>query len=595
MRRLILALAVLLIAAPASAADDLKVTARAEPDHLPPGEAFRLIVTVEGEGIQSLPEPKVPRLKNFEIVGQSTSQQVSIVNLSMKVMKNTVYQVIAPKEGTFTIPPIELSAKGKTYKTEPLTIKVDPQAPVPKGPRTARRRPRSLFPDLGGMFDGDPFQSGRKLAKDDLIATMEVDKTEAVPFEQITATFSFMRAVDLWEEPGFSKPDFEGFWVEELPWPGGKREKTDQEVINGKRYVVTKIRYALFPLSEGTKVVDSASVTARMDPWSRRARVSTNPIPIEIIPAPEDGRPDNFSNMVGNYTAAPELSTDRTRVGESVALKIKITGSGYLKPVTVPPRPVVDGVEIFDPKVTDTVEKDDGVVYSTRIVEYPMIPREEGEKTIPSISLSWYDPKEKAYKEFKTPQVKIEVAPSISAGPTPPEAADRGEVAQLKGDIRYIKPDRDVLDDWGSPPHRRWWIWLIILIPAPGLVVSWRYAKNRERLRGDTAYARRIQAARTARERLEEAGNKENAREFFAALDHALRGYLADRWNIPAPSVTKELINTKMAGNGGGLRDGIIELLEAVEAARYAPSSAEDRAVRLKKAEEIIETLERKA
>jgi len=583
---------VILMAAPAFAADDLKITARAEPDRLPPGEAFRLIITVEGEGIESLPEPNVPRLKNFEIVGKSSSQQVSIVNLSMKVSKSTVYSVVASKEGTFEIPSISVTKDGKIYKTDPIKITVDPKAPVPSGPRTARRRGPSLFPDFDKLFRDEPFSSGQKIEKDDLFTTMEVDKLDAVPFEQVTATFSFYRAVDLWGKPGFEKPDFEGFWVEELQYPDGEKEQTTVEEVNGKKYHVTRMRYALIPLSVGPKVVDSAALSVSVDPWSQRLRLTTNPIPITVRPFPDKGKPADFTNMVGDYKVTSALKPDNARVNDSVTLTVTITGEGYLKPVDAPAKPVIDGVEVYDPKVTDDIDKSGGVIRSTRVIEFPLIPRAEGEKTVPPMTFVWYNPKTKEYVRHETKPMKLDVAPSLAPAPsaTPQE---RGDVERMAGDIRYIKPNHDVLEDWGAPLHRSAWIWLFVLLPAPVLAAGWVVAARRRRLATDPAYARYVNAAKNANMRLDAAKNAKDQRDFFAVLDQALRGYLADRWNVPAPSVTREMVRERFSDNGAGLAGSIVDLLDAVEHARYAPFSSEDMAARLDKARRIIDTMEK--
>ncbi|MDH4184803.1 MAG: BatD family protein, partial [Nitrospinota bacterium] len=99
---LFLALApVCLLLAPgrAFAASDIKVSAAASAQTVPPGALFQYTVTVEGAGLTSLPEPTKPDFGAMKAVGQSSSQSVSIVNMSMKISKTITYQLIAPDEG----------------------------------------------------------------------------------------------------------------------------------------------------------------------------------------------------------------------------------------------------------------------------------------------------------------------------------------------------------------------------------------------------------------------------------------------------------------------------------------------------------------
>ena len=580
-----------LISAPAMAADTIKLSARAEPDRLPPGSAFRLIITVEGEGIRSLPEPELPRLKNFEIAGRSVSSQVSIVNFSVKVTKSVVYTVVAPKEGTFEIPPVTLEHQGRTYQTNRMTITVDPAAPAPSGPAVAGRRPGPP----GGLFGDDPFFTGkRRLSKDDLMVAMEVDKREAAPLEQITATFSFYRAVDIWEKPGYQKPHFQGFWVEELPYEDGEMTESTVEKIRGITYHVTRARYALFPIGEGKKVVDQAFLSVSVDPWSQKVRLATDPIPITVKPFPDEGRPADFNGMVGKYEVSCDAAPVKVAVNDSVTLRLTISGRGYLKPAPPPGKPVVEGFEVFDPRVTDTIDKSGGAVFSKKTIEYPMIARKEGSFVVPPIKLSWRDPQAGAYARYETKPIKIDVTPAAFplALASPVERHDAFQNAEK--DIRYIKPDQSVLDDWGDPPYRGWLLWAVVILSFPALASAWVMAGKRERLATDTAYRRRVNAARIAMERLKEAQqNSGDPGDFFAGLDTALRGYLADRWNIPAPAVSKEIVEERMDGRNG-LASSIIELLEAARRARYAPASGEDAQARLEKAMDIIQKMEQK-
>ncbi|MGK7346514.1 MAG: BatD family protein [Candidatus Nitrospinota bacterium M3_3B_026] len=592
MRSVILLFLTVALASTSYAGEGLKLSAKAEPDRLPPGAELRLVITVEGKGAADTPEPSLPRLKNFEIVGKSTSQRYSIVNLETKVTKTTVYRLRAPREGKFEIPPVTLEADGKTYKSDPVEVVVDPGAPAPKGPSTARRGPGSIFPDFGGFFRRDPFpHRTMKLEKDDLFATMEVDKTEVVPFEMITATFSFYRAVDIWDKPGYQKPDFEGFWVEQLPFPGGEKEKTVVEEVDGKTYHVNRMRYALFPISEGEKLVDSAVVSAQVDPWSDRVERATAPILVNVRPFPR-GAPEAFDNMVGRFETESDLGAESIRVNDGATLKITVSGEGYLKPAPAPAPPAADGLDIFDPKIADTVDKSGGVILSKRVIEYPIVAREQGTRTIPPTTFAWYDPEAGRYVTRRTEPLDVKVLP---AGDTP-SAGDHGaapdHVKAAEG-LFDIKPDRTALPDWSAPPHRRWGLWLIaVVIPAAVIGAAWAVARRRDGLLKDPVRARRSSAATRARRALAEAERVENTREFFAALDVAARSYLADKWNMSAPSITKDIVKGRIAENGDGLRDLVTEFFDMVERARYAPSMDGDKEEGLRAARRIIDRME---
>ncbi len=582
-----------LLAANAHASDDIKLNITATPDHLPPGSAFRLTVTVEGEGLENPPEPALPPLNDFEIVGQSTSRRVSMTGLSMSVSRSVTYQVLAQKEGTFEIPPIILEYKGKKYSSEPITITVDTNAPKPKGPTTARRR-TPAFPDLGGLFDDDFFRAPQKMIdKNDLFVTMNVDKDNVVQYEQVIATFSFLRAVDIWNNPKYTRSKFEGFWVEDLPFENGQNERTSQKTINGKRYLVTQIRYALFPISTGPLLINPAELSVSFSPLSGPVTLTTLPVIVNVKPFPQEGKPDGFSGATlsgMNVSAKPDR--DQVKVNESVTVRLTIKGKGYTKQAKPPIKPVIDGTETFDPQVNDTVEKTGGEIVSTRTIDYLMIPREEGNVVVEPFNIATYDTVKDEYIIAKTDPVKINV--EGQAGSSDENVSARRTVTIKDQGPRYIKPDSKHLEQWGKPLHQSFWALIILVIPLLIMALAIFWSNKRSKLLTDIGYARSVSARKQAVARLNKAGATEDPVQFYTALDMAVRGYLADKWGINAPAVTTQEVSRRLSNSDNGLKTGFIELLSAVEHARYARAEYEDMKSYIRKANDLIDAMERR-
>jgi len=156
-----------------------------------------------------------------------------------------------------------------------------------------------------------------------------------------------------------------------------------------------------------------------------------------------------------------------------------------------------------------------------------------------------------------------------------------------------LKSDLLTLKDYGSPPHRKWWIWIVALIPAPAILLAWGIARKKERLLNDSVYARKISAAKVATNRLDEIKQLKDRQDFYAKLDQAMRGYLSDIWDIPAPSINSGVVREELGGLSNGIAEGLSLLLEGMEYARYAPTSSSDMARDLEKAKEIISKVEK--
>lgn len=573
----------------AGSTEAISIGFSASAETLPPGADFTLSITVEGSGLTSLPEPGRPDFGPIEVTGQSSAQSVSIVNLSMKISKTITYHAVAPGKGVYTIPPVSVTYDGKTYNSKPVTITVDPAASSPSPPRRAS----------GDGFFGDPSGSApfnhpgaRKTEADDLLVEMEVDKTKLWAGQQALAMFSFWRSVDLWEKPNYQKPKFEGFWVEEIPFENGKAEKATIESRNGKQYAVSRIKYAIVPLAPGKLTVDPAVVTVSLDPWTRARRLFTKPVEIAVSPLPEEGKPAEFSGMVA---ISPRLSlkagSQSVQVDGSISLTLHIEGYGYLKPAAPPPGPKGDWFDSFDPKVSDEVEKSGGGLFSKRTVEYPIIARREGNWKLPPIVAAWFDPS--AGKYAKTSLNLEPVTVTRGNAPRPAATAGGADSASFPDKPRYIKPDRVELPDYGAQLHQLPWIWLILGGPIPALLLAWVYRTRRNRLDSDAALKRRLNAAKTAQGKLDEAAAHGQPAAFFAALDLALRGYLADKFNRPAPSITRETAGELLKEHAPRLTEGFGELFSAVEMARYAQPAPERMKLSLEKARELISAMER--
>jgi hypothetical protein len=111
----------------------------------------------------------------------------------------------------------------------------------------------------------------------------------------------------------------------------------------------------------------------------------------------------------------------------------------------------------------------------------------------------------------------------------------------------------------------------------------------------DNVYSRSYHAAKRAKAMLTEAGKIKEQDEFYMSLDIALRGYLSDKWNLPAPSITKQLAITRLDQSGAKNSGGLVELFEAVEIARYARHEKNNMTLHLAKANEFVEWMEKQA
>ena len=108
------------------------------------GEQFRLIFSLNAQGAGF----RAPALKDFSILSgpqqsQSTSMQMSNGQITKSVEFTYTYILQASREGTFTIPSASITVDGKSYQSNPVTVKVvTGNAPPPQqGGQQGQRGP----------------------------------------------------------------------------------------------------------------------------------------------------------------------------------------------------------------------------------------------------------------------------------------------------------------------------------------------------------------------------------------------------------------------------------------------------------------------
>jgi len=125
---------------------DARVTASVGSDTVGIQDQFQLKITVSGRDSGDAENPRLSNLKGFRVVsGPNISTQYQWINGRSSSSRSFIYILIPEKEGQFTIDPVEVRVGGKTYKTQPLQVRVT-SAPQNRAPQT--QRPLSPFDDF---------------------------------------------------------------------------------------------------------------------------------------------------------------------------------------------------------------------------------------------------------------------------------------------------------------------------------------------------------------------------------------------------------------------------------------------------------------
>lgn len=599
-----LALAALLLLAPTAARAALAVSAKLDREEVALGEVLVLELRVEADAEPSVTLPT--RDFDFDVVSRSQSTQTSVDlggSGGVRIRRTLVHQLaLSPRrEGTLTIPPIQVKAGPASAETVPLTVKV-----LPAGSRTAPppppARPRGgpfggLIGPPGGGVGGSRAWHGWER---DLVLQPELDRRELFLGEQLTATVVLLSPVKVVTYDGYQPPLYDGFWSEQLEAP--QQLEFQQRRVNGVPLLAYTVqRLALFPTRAGELELGRFQVSAVIrvgadDPFDpfpdvQRALRRTEPVKVTVKPLPA-GAPRGFDSVnVGSMTFSATLSERSVAVGQPVTLRLTAQGEGNVKAWTLPAAPAVAGLRAFAPTSSDKVAPRGARLSGSRTVETVLVPDREGAFTVPAIRWPTFDPRSGAYRVLESPALTLEVRPAAPAAA--PVAAAPGQNA-LGGGLRPLR-SAGTLSRRGAPPWQGWPFWLLLGAPVTLFAVLTGVDRVREAHAADGGARRLRLAGRVARRRLATASRLAGAAEagpFFAEVERALTGYCADKLGRPAAGLTREALARALGEAGAhppALR-ALAQALDACDAGRYGGASARDEALALAgRAMELLE------
>lgn len=437
----------LLIASVAHA--ETNVTATVDRNALGPDDTLTLTVSVSSEDDVAVSQPNLPPIKDFEIMNEwQSSETRSTLSTtssgpSFQTIRATKHNfLLAPlREGTLSIPAVEVVVEGKTFNTKPITIRVGKNLAVPPSARNGGRgSPGGNIQLPPGFMDEEeddlfsqllrrglppqmrPGQGGGGGASRTLpinpneafFIQVESDKTEAYVGEQITVSWYLYTRGAIRDLDTLKYPSLRGFWKEDIEI--ATHLNFVDEVVNGLPYKKALLAsFALFPIKEGTSTIDSYTAKCTVIPMIDALgglslgkpyayTKSSLPIKVTVKPLPTEGRPQDFSGAVGDFQVTARAEDANIVSNQPFTLKIRFEGRGNAKLIEMPPFQPPEGLELYDTQKdskffrTGTSYKDFSVL---------LIPRREGEFTIPSIAVSIFDPQTKKYISKATDPVRI--------------------------------------------------------------------------------------------------------------------------------------------------------------------------------------------
>lgn len=464
--------------------ETLRVRAAVESRQVYVGQQFLLQIQVEGTD-QPDPVDIGPLSSGFTVSeaggGASNSTSVSIVNgrMTQQVRRgyNLNYRLAAHRSGEVVIPPLTVSAGGRSQSTQPIRMSVLPPE-----------------------------------ENDDFKLRISLTSSRAYVGQPVTLTAEWFVGRQV-REFSFTMPllDDRRFEIVEPPSAGagsGQRSADMLEIalgdrravasrgvgeIGGRQVTVLRFDKILIPRVAGRVDLPATTVTF-VTPSARRLRrrglfddffggslfsdafampsetetlaIPSNRPRLEVLDLPAAGRPRGFNGWIGEFEFRAVAQPTSVKVGEPITLNLRVSGSGTLAAAQLPDlheQPYL-AADFNVPREIGAGEYDG----DDRLFTQTLRAKHDAVTRIPPIELPYFDPGQGSYRVARTDPIPIEVEPSRVV--TADDAEGRGvvgprqlEVQSSEQGLAHNYVDRSALE----PMSLAWSSWLRTLGPLP--------------------------------------------------------------------------------------------------------------------------------
>ena len=358
------------------------------------GETLRLTLLGDA-GEQPAEIDLTPLNRDWEILSRSSATNARYINGQNQVTRTLEMELAPLREGTLSIPP--LTHGGRT--TTPQSIRVNPEPTVAPG-------------DALVLFEASIEQSSIYVQAETIL----------------TVTLQQAINLDGGEILAFDVPDAV---VEDL------ERRSFQRRVGSRSWLVTQLRYAIYPQKSGRLTIPAIGFTAReVQPGrsllgarlGRRLRLASEPIELEVKPVPasfsgEVWLPARELSLTENWSIDPES----LNIGDSTTRTLTLVAQG-LQGSQLPPLSSVQGslnipeLRFYpDQESIDQTEVSNGL-QGQRIQSEALVARSGGSWQLPEIRVPWWN------TETDSLQYAILPARNVSvATPAPLDAASHNQ------------------------------------------------------------------------------------------------------------------------------------------------------------------------
>lgn len=512
-----------------------------------PNETFQ--IQFVAEGASSADKFVAPSFKNFEKTGDAVvSNGWTWVNGSLTEYVSYTYVLRSRIKGKLSIASAVMKIKGRVLTSQPIIIQVTDAAPM-------NRDMNAVLQEEKPDYYLAPGEDAIEKIKKNLFVKAFIDKQTCYVGEAVLASFKLYTRLES-ESKIIKRPSFNGFSVIDLDEP--EAGLFTKEMLNGRMYNCYLIRKVqLFPLQSGYLSIEPVEINNLVHlikmgngkNWvneladkmkdsdgnsnhiiKEQVITQTPELKIKVLELPKN-QPENFNGAVGKFSIGAELAKKEFMANENGVLKITIAGIGNMNVLTAPDVIWPNGMEAFDGKATEEINKTITPVTGRKVFEIPFTAL-PGTYKLAAISFSFFDIGSKTYKTIFTDSLQF----SVNAAPV---------VMQKVPETPSVKTK-----EAGAPFYIYAGIGIMLLLIA-ALVVM--YLKSKKNITIKQKFVIAPIELKPASEYLQPALYVKDAihfKQFYTLLLDGVQDFLVNRLQMPFQIISTPALSTALKQKG---------------------------------------------
>ncbi|MBP5405562.1 BatD family protein [bacterium] len=458
------------------------ITLSTDSDIVQTDALFGFVLTAEGS-FDSIEEPDFSGF-TVENRSQSHSSSINIINgkFDKKSSVTYTYSLRAEKAGVFEIGPALLKAKGKTIKSNKVTITVtgqgsggaagnasgsasqDTQAEGQNNENYYEKRATSLM---------GPLSDWEKKTPDYFIRTVVNPVNDLYAGEPLSVSYYLFVKPNLISDINFYKlPVFENCWKDEK---AETRLNFKRISIDGKVYDYAPIKtYILIPdgttdTVEGTQMIMDVIIGSFFS--TRKVTISSVGVKVPLKPIPEK---ENHKNGVfGDFTVSQNkenIVLDKNNMLETLTFSIKGCGNFQEAEIEFEKNPML---KIFSPEITSSVSVTPKGYCGTKTCKFMVKGLRRGETSI-KVKLFEFFSRENGWQTPDLAEIRVNVKETSGVEEDEEKASTAHSFELLKELPANVKKYEI------SPLTEKTWFRVAVAVPFMMIFVSFiiRLMKN---------------------------------------------------------------------------------------------------------------------